>query len=183
MRRSANFRCLVLDEVFRKRWICEKALFHKLNNRDRVDLMSAFAKKNEQDPEIRDAILHCVLCYDICTENRNILMHSTYFDVGDAVKLVKRASKDPTREIHFDVPLGQLRRLADETAGAFVYAVGVFGFISRKMFKESSPLPVQLPELTLPKDARGSLGCQSAFKFGSDASLVHADYSAPIDLA
>jgi len=52
-----------------------RMLFHKLNNRDRIDLLSAFVKENEKDNDVSEAILYCINCFDICTENRNILMH------------------------------------------------------------------------------------------------------------
>ena len=131
--------CAPLEDAF------AKSLFHKLNNRDRVDLLSAFVRENEEEPETRDAILHCILCYEICTENRNMLMHSTYFDMRNVAKLVKRASKDPTRELHFDVPLVQLRRLADETADVFAYAVGLGAKLFRRTWRDSN-----LPEVILP---------------------------------
>jgi len=105
--------------------ICEVAL-SQIQQQGRIDLLRAFVRHNEEDKENRDAILYCVSCYDICTENRNILMHSTYFDTGKAVKLVKRKKKTPHGELHFSVPLTDLRRLADEIASVFVYAVGVF---------------------------------------------------------
>jgi hypothetical protein len=36
------------------------ALFHKLGNRDRIDLLSEFVRENEKEEAVRDAILHCV---------------------------------------------------------------------------------------------------------------------------
>jgi hypothetical protein len=71
-----------------------KDLFHKLNNRDRMDLLKAFVAENEKHQNVRDAILHCVLCYDICTENRNVLMHSIYFNPNPKMtRLIKRSSR------------------------------------------------------------------------------------------
>ncbi len=57
-----------------------KALFHKINNRDRVDLLSNFVAHNENNAQVKNIILHCIDYYDICTENRNILMHAIYFN-------------------------------------------------------------------------------------------------------
>lgn len=136
-------------------------LFHNLNNRDRIDLLSAFVRKNEIDPIVADALLHCILCYDICTENRNILMHSTYFEMYPSdtkttapTRLVKRASKDPKRELHFDVPLAELRYIADKIAEIFVYARELYGFTFRRKHRaflgaeplQSSALPDKPPK-------------------------------------
>jgi hypothetical protein len=125
-----------------------KSLFHKSNNRDRIDLLAEFVKTNEDDEESRDAILYCISCYDICTENRNVLMHSTYFDIGDSVRLVKKNKS--YKEIHFDVSLINLRRVADDIASVFVYAVGVFGTVSRRKWAKSSSPPIKIPEQALP---------------------------------
>jgi hypothetical protein len=120
--------------------IFAKSLFHKLNNRDRVDLLSAFINENENDKDVLDALLYCILCYDICTENRNILMHSIYFNPNpEMTRLVKRASGDASREIHFDVPLSDLRMIADQTVEVFRYAINLFGFVSRREFIAALP--------------------------------------------
>jgi hypothetical protein len=112
-------------------------LFHSLNNRERVDLLSGFVCKNEADQLVADALLHCILCYDLCTQNRNILMHSTYFDMSfheseASSRLVKRANKDPMRELHFEVPLLELRSVADQITEVFIYVREIYGFIFRR---------------------------------------------------
>jgi hypothetical protein len=53
-----------------------EALFHKLNNRDRINLLYAVIDKNEMEEDVREALHYGLLCYDVCTENRNILMHT-----------------------------------------------------------------------------------------------------------
>jgi hypothetical protein len=101
-----------------------KRLFHHLNNRDRIDLLTAHVTKNEKD--YLDQILYCILCYDICTENRNILMHVTIHEVDirdpDTFRLTKSASNDPLKQLDFRVTLSDLRSLADETMGVWFYA-------------------------------------------------------------
>jgi len=130
-------------------------LFHSLNNRERVDLFSGFVHKNEKDQIVADALLYCILCYNICTENRNILMHSTYFEINDGeTRLVKRASNDPKREIHFDIPLLELRNVADQIADIFIYAREIYGVIFHRDrlaqispgIPESSALPEKPPK-------------------------------------
>ena len=129
-----------------------RLFFHRLNNRDRIDLLTAVIRKNEKETDTLEALLHCISSYDICTANRNILMHSTYFDTGeDVARFVKRSKN--LSEIHFKVSLEELRSVADDTARTFVYAVHIFGAISRRQWAEElpeSPLLVQMPLLELP---------------------------------
>jgi hypothetical protein len=95
-----------------------RALFHKLNNRDRVDLLTDFVNHNEKDAAVKRIILSCINYYDICTENRNILMHAIYFNPNlkpdQSPLLVKKAKNDYKREVHYDVPLHELRKVADD---------------------------------------------------------------------
>jgi len=110
-------------------------LFHNLGNRDRIDLFTAFVSKNEEDNEVLQSLLACALHYDICTENRNILMHSTYFSPNiELTLLVKRASNDAGRNIHYDVPLTDLRLIADQTAETFKFARDLSSFLSAREF-------------------------------------------------
>ena len=67
--------CAPLGREFARR------LFHELNNRQRVDLLTAFVEENEKDQEGGpNSLLCCISCYNTCTENRNILLHSIYFN-------------------------------------------------------------------------------------------------------
>jgi hypothetical protein len=103
-----------------------KKLFHSLNNRERTDLLSAFAKRNEKDEAICEAIQHCVLCYDICTANRNVLIHVVALDVSKTTAIwTKRASHNSNRINEFQTPLTELRLVADQIAESFRYAWGV----------------------------------------------------------
>jgi hypothetical protein len=120
-----------------------KALFHKMNNRDRVDLLTDFVKHNERDRQVESIILHCISCYDICTENRNILMHAIYFNplLKDEQPpiLVKKSKNDPKREVHYDVPLADLRMFADDMGRSFKLAIELYGFLARRNFLNALP--------------------------------------------
>lgn len=112
-------RCLPTKEEFSER------LFHNLNSRDRLDLLTAIIENSSRDKEAKAAILHLLLCYDICTENRNIIMHSVGFNSSedDLLHLSKKASKDPSRDIKFRVPLSDLRMIADDMEEAYRFAL------------------------------------------------------------
>jgi hypothetical protein len=101
-----------------------EAMYHKLNNRDRVDLLAAIVRESSKEDDIKEAILHLLTCYSICADNRNILMHAILESAdADIISLSKKASRDPTRLIEFRIPLVDLRAVADEMAKTFVYAM------------------------------------------------------------
>lgn len=102
-----------------------EALYHKLNNRERIDLLTALLGQNEKRPDVQTSVLHLVACYDICTENRNILMHSitTAPDAQGMFRLGKRARNDPKRTTEFQVDTTKIRQIADETSDIFDAAV------------------------------------------------------------
>ncbi len=52
-----------------------EGLFQKLNNRDRMNFLKAVIDHNEKHEPAKSAFLYLITCFDICTENRNILMH------------------------------------------------------------------------------------------------------------
>lgn len=90
-------------------------LFHKLNNRDRIDLLSAIVRSSQFHDEAKDRLIHLLHCYDICTENRNILLHATFDEsYADVLHLSKRSSNDPAVQNRFKVPLAELRIVAEQ---------------------------------------------------------------------
>jgi hypothetical protein len=118
-------------------------LYHKLNNRDRIDLLTAVTQASDRDADVKEAILHLLNCHDICSENRNILMHAIIDSVdADIVTAFKKASRDPTREIQFRLPLADLRLVADEMSLMFVYAMRIQNcIISRAKDQPTGPMP------------------------------------------
>jgi hypothetical protein len=85
-----------------------EAMYHKLNNRDRVDLLAAIVRESSKEDDIKEAILHLLTCYSICADNRNILMHAILESAdADIISLSKKASRDPTRLIEFRNPAGR----------------------------------------------------------------------------
>jgi hypothetical protein len=125
-------------------------LFHQLNNRERTDLLSAFIQANEKDEKTKDALQTCVLHYDICTDNRNILMHvisDGFSEVTGTAKFTKRASKNPTRKIEFHVPISDLRLVADQMAQTIHFAFSLSTFMAFRYYPPNSRLPIQPPAL------------------------------------
>jgi hypothetical protein len=131
--------CAPLDRGF------ARGLLGKLNNRDLIDLLSALVKNNEKDPDVRDAILHCLLCYDICTENRNILMHIEIETVSESM-FQKRSRNNPTQFIKFDIEVSELRLIGEQIANVFVYAFRIWDFLTWDDPNSPRALPEKLPK-------------------------------------
>jgi hypothetical protein len=107
-------------------------IYYSINNRTRIALLVELAKQNERDPAVLEHILFAINCYEICTENRNILLHSTS-RTSDPVTLVtelrKRASKDPLRELFFEIPLPLIRQVAGEMAETLSFISNLWYFL------------------------------------------------------
>jgi hypothetical protein len=106
-------------------------LFHSMNNRKRVDLLRAINEHNEKDPAVKDRIRFCLLCFDVCTDNRNILMHALTEVTRDAsiLSFSKRAHNDASRLVRYEVPLVDLRRVADECGDTLVFSIQITQFL------------------------------------------------------
>jgi hypothetical protein len=141
----ASIFCITLPVEYK---FAEK-VFHSMHNRERTDLLSALLK-NQKDDELRDALQHVVLCYDICTDNRNIVMHSILEEITPSLpKLRKRASQNPAKLLEFHVPLGMLRRVADQILETFNYGFFVWIGIQNQSAGASlslAPLPQKPPK-------------------------------------
>jgi hypothetical protein len=111
-------------------------LFHKLNNRDRIDLLTAVVKAAGFHATAKDHLIHLIHGYEICTENRNILMHSTFQDTYQGVlHLSKRSSNNPSIENKFQIPLADLRAVADQVHQFNHFALDLMFWIGmRKAF-------------------------------------------------
>jgi hypothetical protein len=99
-----------------------ETLFHKMNNRDRIDLLSAIIETREQDEEAKSSLLHFINSYDICTDNRNILSHVIVEAArlsADTIPLSKKARNNASRTVTFHVSLQELRQVADELGKYF----------------------------------------------------------------
>jgi hypothetical protein len=113
--------------------------------------MTELVKHNEKDLALAEQVLFAINCYDICTENRNILLHATNANTNYetmVIELRKRASKNPLRELQFEVPLELLRRVADEMSQTleFVSALWYFQFQKTNPYAhEQVPLPEKPP--------------------------------------
>lgn len=105
-----------------------------LNNRQRLDFLKTLVIYNEKDGLIRSRVLDAVRMFEICAENRNIFAHgrrdSYDFDV-DIFTIRKLASGSVYREVFFDIPLLELRSVANDMVAALNYFFDLNAFLIR----------------------------------------------------
>jgi hypothetical protein len=92
-------------------------LFSQLRNNIRLDTLRAVAEGYESDPKVLEAVLYFSKCFHICSDNRNLLMHSIVdmVEIGDTILSLLKGAKNAPRDyknLRFDAPT--LRRTADE---------------------------------------------------------------------
>jgi hypothetical protein len=132
--------------------------YHRLNNRDRINLLNAIIQQSTLEADIKEALLYLLNSYHICTENRNVLLHAILESAdADILNISKKAARDPGRDIQFRIPLADMRLVADQMGDAFVYAMRIQTTISARsnppqvssvgLFPVASTLPDVLKSL------------------------------------
>jgi hypothetical protein len=115
---------------------------HGMNNRDRVEWLRAIVRAKEPDSAVADLFLHAIHCFDICMENRNMLVHALYegTDLATAsIKLTKRSRNNPLQQIKFQVPIEQLRKMAEEMGETVNFMLELWNCVrTRKAIEEQA---------------------------------------------
>jgi hypothetical protein len=87
----------VFNETMPTNITFSERLYHKLNNRDRIDLLTAIIQESDKETDIKDALLHLLNCYEICSGNRNILLHAILESAdADILNLSKKGGQRST---------------------------------------------------------------------------------------
>jgi hypothetical protein len=94
-------------------------MIHKMKINNRVDLLRSLAE--ERSAELKDKkehILYALTCFNICAENRNILVHCIHESTDHATKSmsISKRSKKPFVVLNFQLSLNDLRKCAEEIA-------------------------------------------------------------------
>jgi len=131
-------------------------LIGDMNNRDRSDWFRALIETNEKTPDMADRMIHAILCFDICIDNRNMLIHALHAGTDKltaTMRLTKRARSNPLREIRFEVSIAALRKIADEIGSTLNYMLD-WWFHKTNPLDPPRPLPEKPPRpdrLTIPQ--------------------------------
>ncbi len=105
-------------------------LFAQLNsNQKRSDILSRLiVYKERKSQNVSESVQFFLDGFDICSENRNLLMHGRIFEATTRTQLVlqKYARKDPTKLNYMHLEVQDIRRVADdffayESYGAQIY--------------------------------------------------------------
>lgn len=154
---------LLLDVLLKNAEGVRNVINHHLNNSVRLDLLRELAK--EQSSGEAEHILHAVKCFDVCTENRNILMHAMIREPmapHEGYTARKKHSAKPGVEVSFDLPIETLGKAAENTAAAhsFIFFLwAYFGMAAhppwaeefeRMSLPEKPDLPSKLNSLQRP---------------------------------
>jgi hypothetical protein len=143
----------IFIELFPAKKDFAEKLFHDANNRQRVDILREIVLHSEEDVDVRDCILFALRAFDICTDNRNILSHSVLVDTSEPqlsrIRLSKRRSKKLRELVDFDIPLSDLRGVADDIGRIFVFMILLLDFLTdrkdvrrgERMAEENNLLP------------------------------------------
>lgn len=109
----------------------------RLSNQDKVDALLHFgARRHAGAPYVVDHLDALATHFKVCCQNRNIVLHAHQFlpSTEGIIALRKIARREPGAYSHFNLKLGQLRRVADEMrAGAqavvdfYLCVAGLFG--------------------------------------------------------
>jgi hypothetical protein len=148
-----NFIEEILAELFRiyfpTREDYAQIIYHTLNNRQRVDMLGEIVAHNEGHTKFREYIQTALNYFNICTDNRNLVLHATA-DMATGlsrIRLSKRSRNNP-REINlYEVSLTELRQVADDASNTFEFIFELLGWIDQRgKSPVTDPLP-PLPEI------------------------------------
>ncbi|WP_321490948.1 hypothetical protein [uncultured Hyphomonas sp.] len=100
-------------------------IFSTLGNRQRSDIIKAFGQA-EQDTQARELVPFAMNCFDICAENRNLILHAVpgYKETpSDILSLLKSSRENPHMLKRYEFKVSQIRRagLAMSKMADFIY--------------------------------------------------------------
>ena len=118
-------------------------LFNELNNRKRIDMARELVIHGSYEERAKETILAALLQFDICTDNRNIVMHATN-DIdssSEVLRLAKRSRNNPDELNDYEIPLPLIRRVAEESGGVFIFLVEILTYLRSQKNGSPKPLP------------------------------------------
>jgi len=116
-------------------------IFRSLHNRARVDLIKGLARQREGDPSALEHVLHLLKCFDIASENRNILAHACA-DGGDEngnIILRKAGGNLPENVVEYRLSLQTLTEAADGVFVLYVRAAALRILVFHHTHESPSP--------------------------------------------
>jgi hypothetical protein len=131
-------------------------IFQKTPTNVRLQILGQLAAHTVTDPEMREHIEHFIKGYNLCANNRNVLMHSQLLagresnDVFPATKFSKKTAKLAS----FEFTLPDIRRVADEIFewGTYGGLIVSYAFWRNRTVKRGAAPPTSPKKPALPKE-------------------------------
>jgi hypothetical protein len=131
----------------------QNLLFDMLHNRARADLVSALVSPYLPDPDELAAFKFGLKCFDICTENRNLIMHANLWDRDDggAFVFAKATSGSQGYDVPFLIPVEGIRSAVASVVHTDTYLTSLWLELSerrkrRRPKRAPAPLPNRPPQ-------------------------------------
>jgi hypothetical protein len=110
-------------------------LIHKCTNGTRLELLRNLATPEQSgSSSTAEMITFAINCYEICNENRNILVHALHEGtdrITSVMKLSKRTNKNPINAFEIELSLPELRQCAEEMANTVNYMLDLYAVLTR----------------------------------------------------
>lgn len=146
--------CLLLDYTGLSSETTQWLVANTSNN-TRLELLRRCIDEKELDQQAREHAHHFSLCYDICAENRNFLMHSMTSKHSDNELLAffKSSRNNPKKGNHINLRLEDLRNVAEALCNTWTFGMRLHAYYCFKRFPQSPDIPEEIWRdfSTLPK--------------------------------
>jgi len=120
-----------------------------MGNVSKGKLLLRLVEKIETDEKIVDRLQHLVRCYDICRENRNIMIHGIIHDDPASSETMLLKGKTFGGFSVYEDAVSQLREAAEQIASIYDFCLAMDNYVWRpyqlNRFGEALP-PLPLPE-------------------------------------
>lgn len=115
------------------------------NNNIRLNLMRESLPRREWPGQVTELVQHFIDGFNVCAQNRNLLMHSNIFMMSeDAIILYKANNSGKT--VSCNPTLGELRQVADDMNAFFDYGLALSNTININLIPPRIlPSPVPWP--------------------------------------
>jgi hypothetical protein len=107
-------------------------LFSQFKNNYRIDTLKAALKAYESDSAVAEAMQYFVKCFNICSDNRNLLMHSLVNEVdlnATELNLRKSSRSNPEKFTQLKFAVSPIRRVADDIWSVEYYGGDLFFYL------------------------------------------------------
>ncbi len=105
-------------------------IFEQMSNEARVGLIQRLAELYEADDATKSEIRFALMHFQTCAENHRSLLHSRLqVTAQDVLGLERSARADPGRTLPFGLPLGDVRRVADEIMAGVNFVLDLWWYV------------------------------------------------------